>query len=80
VTIKPYLRLRLERHLRCWTQKDVARASGIPQQIISAIESGRLNPTPDELDRLAHAFRVSPAELLLQPVALQDAQTQEAAV
>jgi transcriptional regulator with XRE-family HTH domain len=69
---KQYLRARFERHQRGWRQVDVARRTGIPQATVSAIEAGRLVPTEDELDRLAQVFAVSPAERLLQPVALGD--------
>jgi len=69
---RQYLRAKFERHQRGWRQIDVARKTGIPQATVSAIESGRLIPTEDELGRLAHVFGVNPAALLLKPVALSD--------
>ena len=73
---RPYLRAKFERHSRGWTQKDVAQRTGIPQPNVSAIESGRLNPTPDELERLAQAFLISPSAILLKPVAITDPEEQ----
>src|SRR5262249_47454428 len=69
---RPYLRARAERHLRGWRQEDVARRTGIPQANVSAIETGRLNPTRDELERLAEAFLISPPEVLLKPCSIAD--------
>jgi transcriptional regulator with XRE-family HTH domain len=74
--MRQYLRLKFERHARGWRQIDVARLARIPQPTISAIESGRLNPTHAELERLADALRVSPPEALLKPVAVADPEEQ----
>ncbi len=38
-------------------------AGGMPQTTVSAIECGRANPTPAELERLAQAFQMSVDEL-----------------
>jgi transcriptional regulator with XRE-family HTH domain len=53
--------LRLERRMG---QPALAKLSGVPQPTISLIESGRLNPREDELDRLANALGVLPAVLM----------------
>lgn len=53
--------LRLEQGLK---QPALAKQSGVPQPTISLIESGRLNPTEDELERLGSALGVSPHVLM----------------
>jgi transcriptional regulator with XRE-family HTH domain len=63
----PVLRCHYERLKRGWNQQDAARASGIPQTTISAIERGRVVPTSDELDALARAFDITPSRVLLKP-------------
>ena len=47
-----------------WTQERFAEVSGISQQYISSLESGRRNPTVVTLHELAQALEVSPIELL----------------
>ena len=74
------LRCFFERLERGWNQNDAARASGIPQTTISAIERGRVVPTSDELDALARAFGVKPASALLREVAIRDVDADEKSV
>ena len=57
-----YVRLRTNR-----TQQSVARAAGISHKALCDIERGRVNPTADELDRLARELNV-PADTLMMPV------------
>lgn len=53
--------LRLERRIGL---PALAKLSGVPQPTISMIESRRINPREDELDRLARALGVSPEVLM----------------
>jgi transcriptional regulator with XRE-family HTH domain len=57
-----FARLRRERNL---TQEQVAAFSGISQQYISGIESGRRNPTLTTLQALAKALGVSHVDLVM---------------
>lgn len=68
----PLLRLAYERMKRHWSQSELGRRSGIRQQDISLIETGRLIPTDEQLFRLAVALRMSPPEILLKPTVLAD--------
>jgi transcriptional regulator with XRE-family HTH domain len=58
------LRMLYERLDRNWNQDQVARESGLSQQMVSAIERGRINPNDTELAALSRAFGLSPSELL----------------
>jgi len=51
------------------TQRQLASAAGMPQSTIGRIETGRLNPT---LDNLRHLLRVAGHDLELAPVAGAD--------
>lgn len=57
-----FARLRREKSL---TQEQVAASSGISQQYISGIESGRRNPTLTTLYALAEALGVSHVDLVI---------------
>lgn len=57
--------LRLDRRFR---QADLARLSGIPQPTISLIETGRLIPNDDELERLARVLGVPNPRALMNEV------------
>lgn len=57
-----FARLRREKNL---TQEQVAALSGISQQYISGLESGRRNPTLITLYELAKALGVSHVDLVL---------------
>ena len=74
------LRLHYERIKRGWTQAELGRRATIRQTDISAIERGRLNPTDDELLRLANALLISPPSVLLKPTVLPDEGAAEALV
>ena len=53
-------RIRLEKHM---TQEQVARACGTTGAYIRAYESGRYNPKPATVAKIANALGVTPAEL-----------------
>jgi transcriptional regulator with XRE-family HTH domain len=69
-TAKPILNmspgemLRTVRELQALSQGELAKASGIPQSAISALESGRLTLGVDRAERLARALSVHPAVLV----------------
>ena len=56
--------LRAIREIQEMTQVQLARASGVPQTAISAIEHGRLSMGADRAVKLARALSVHPAVLL----------------
>lgn len=64
-------RIRLEREARGWSQAHLAGASGVSKAAISKIERGEMSPTASTLVRLAGAFGLTLAGLLLK--AEQDA-------
>lgn len=74
----PIFRLHLERLKRRWTQAELGRRAGIRQSDISAIERGRLNPTEDELLRLANALAITPPSVLMKETVLADEAAAEA--
>jgi uncharacterized protein len=59
-------RIRAARKRAGLTQRALARRSGVAQPHISAIESGRVNPTEAVVDRLIEAAAVRPSVLLDQ--------------
>jgi len=59
-------RLRLERDSRGWSQADLARRSGVSKATISKIEREEMSPTAVILVRLAGAFDLTLAGLLLR--------------
>ena len=58
------LRLKFERTNRQISQTRLALVAGLHQPVVSAIERGSLNPTPEQLQKLADVFRVRPTDLL----------------
>jgi transcriptional regulator with XRE-family HTH domain len=66
--------LRRERKL---TQRQVAERTGINRTTVSNIECGRVNPTPEELERLALALSFSPPERLMRVIEVPDAAAPE---
>ena len=78
--VASYLRLTHERRKRGWSQAELARRvkeCGGPSRLshqagISFLEVGHLTPTDAELDMFGHIFEISPAFVLLKPVAVQD--------
>jgi transcriptional regulator with XRE-family HTH domain len=59
-------RLRLERDTRGWSLADLAERSGVAKATISKIERGEVSPTAVILVRLAGAFDLTLAGLLLR--------------
>lgn len=68
----PFLRLKYERLRRKLTQLDLAHLTGIPQPHISYMELGRMNPTEEQLVRLANALLISPPSVLMKPCLIAD--------
>ena len=60
------VRLRLEREARGWSLSDLAERSGVSKAAISKIERGETSPTAALLARLAAAFDLTLAGLLLR--------------
>ena len=71
--------LRIEQGLR---QDELASRAGIGQAVISGFETGRINPRPNELARLARALGVpgETARGLLETVALGEVDVRPEAV
>jgi transcriptional regulator with XRE-family HTH domain len=59
-------RIRLERDLRNWSLADLAERSGVSKAMISKIEREEVSPTAAILGRLAAAFEMTLAGLLLK--------------
>jgi transcriptional regulator with XRE-family HTH domain len=59
-------RLRLEREMRAWSLADLAERSGVSKATISKIEREEVSPTAVILVRLAGAFDLTLAGLLLR--------------
>jgi transcriptional regulator with XRE-family HTH domain len=67
------------RRRRGWSQKDLAEESGVGQDTISGIESGRHEPRPSTLRKLADALGVEVVDLFREP-ALPKAEAPRGAV
>ena len=63
-------RLKEERLRNGWSQKDLARESGINVDTISGIETGQHGPRPSTLRKLAEALDIEVRELFEEPVPL----------
>lgn len=59
--------LRQLRRIKGLSQKDLAKAAGVGQDTISGIESGRHEPRPSTIRKLAKALNVEPQELTAPP-------------
>ena len=61
-TMPPVLSLTLTllRSARGWTQKDLAKATGIPSSVLSDYEKGRRSLPPAKLEKLAAALGIEP--------------------
>ena len=62
--LSPGESVRIMRELQECSQNELARATGIPQSTISAIESGRINLGVERAKTLARALKIHPAVLL----------------
>lgn len=72
------LRLTYERVARRLTQTRLADLAGITPAHLCNVEQGLRQPSADVLAALARALDVSPPEVLLLPVTIQEATTTEA--
>jgi transcriptional regulator with XRE-family HTH domain len=61
-------RLREERQLRGWSQRDLARETGVNTDTISGIETGQHEPRPSTLRKLAEGLGVEVRDLFAEPV------------
>lgn len=59
-------RIQLERKARKWSMSDLAARSDVSKAAISKIERGEMSPTASVLVRLAHAFDMTLAGLLMR--------------
>ena len=66
------LAIRYYRLKRGWSQETLAGLVRVSQPRICNIETGRLKPSDELLDRLAVVLGVSPAVTLLRPVVVQE--------
>lgn len=64
VAVSPGESVRILRELQEMSQNDLARASGIPQSTISAIERERINLGVERAKQLAKALKCHPAVLV----------------
>ena len=51
-----------------YSQTELGKRAGLRLEVVSEIERGRVNPTEEELERLARALAVGPPARLLQRV------------
>jgi transcriptional regulator with XRE-family HTH domain len=61
-------RLKEERLLRGWSQRDLAREAGTTAETISSIETGQHEPRPSTLRKLAEGLGVEVRDLFIEPV------------
>ena len=66
------------RRRKGWSQKDLAEESGVGQDTISGIESGRHEPRPTTLRKLADALDVEVADFFREPAIPLDEAPREA--
>jgi transcriptional regulator with XRE-family HTH domain len=66
------------RRRKGWSQKDLAEESGVGQDTISGIESGRHEPRPSTLRKLADALDVEVADFFREPALPLDEAPREA--
>jgi len=66
------------RRRKGWSQKDLAEESGVGQDTISGLESGRHEPRPSTLRKLADALGVEVADFFREPAIPLDEAPREA--
>ncbi len=68
------MNLSIERSRRGWSRAELARRAGLNASTVGLIESGRLQPYPRQLYKLANALgvRESEAHLLLEDTPATD--------
>jgi len=60
-------RLREERQFRGWSQRDLARETGVNTDTISGIETGAHEPRPSTLRKLAEGLGIEVRDLFMEP-------------
>lgn len=55
---------------RDWNQADLARAAGVPRELVSSYMRGHSFPTPRSLRRIANALGTTPEQLLPETQAI----------
>jgi transcriptional regulator with XRE-family HTH domain len=71
--------VRYQRRLRGWNQEELAQRAGLRQRTVSSTETGRSNPHPKTLLRLAQALGVEIADLMEAPTTPEAAPSQDEA-
>jgi transcriptional regulator with XRE-family HTH domain len=59
-------RLKEERQLRGWSQRDLARETGVNTDTISGIETGQHEPRPSTLRKLAEGLGIEVRDLFME--------------
>jgi transcriptional regulator with XRE-family HTH domain len=60
-------RLKEERQFRGWSQRDLARETGVNTDTISGIETGQHEPRPSTLRKLAEGLGIEVRDLFMEP-------------
>ena len=60
-------RLKEERQLKGWSQRDLARETGVNTDTISGIETGQHEPRPSTLRKLAEGLSIEVRDLFMEP-------------
>ncbi len=71
------LSIRVLRSIKHISQRELARRAGLSAATLNRIERGVKRPAPDELERLAAALAVTPADLAQGPVPPSDPAARE---
>lgn len=71
--------VRYQRRLRGWNQEELAQRADLQQRTVSSIETGRSNPHPKTLLKLAQALGVETADLMETPTTPKGAASQDEA-
>ncbi len=66
--------IRMLRDLKAWTQKDLARRSGISETNLSLLENDRVDIGKKRAEQLAKAFAVHPAIIMFPEYEAQEIQ------
>ena len=61
-------RVKEERQFKGWSQRDLARETGVNTDTISGIETGQHEPRPSTLRKLAEGLGVEVRDLFMEPV------------
>ena len=61
-------RVKEERQFKGWSQRDLARETGVNTDTISGIETGQHEPRPSTLRKLAEGLGIEVRDLFMEPV------------